>query len=267
MKILLITSNARRHVYLANRLAARYETMVVIETQAIEVGKKKVQEIALGPSVEQHFRNIARSEIDIFGDEKTIIKPAALLPLTLGDINHNDVVKAVKDYAPDIAIVFGSGWIKEELLAYLKSIPTFNLHMGISPYYRGHSTNFWAFYRQQPEYVGGTILEINEELDKGGVICHVRPRIEDDDDYYRFSMRAVLKTIESVFEITQKIINGMMVKSTPLVESTEDHYFNSAMFTEEVAKDFLARHDKLMDYAKTVLAKNSSHLELISMKP
>src|SRR5690606_39404976 len=74
----------------------------------------------------------------------------------------------------DVYVVFGASYIRGPLIDYLVARGAINIHMGVSPYYRGSSCNFWALYDGRPEYVGATIhkLSRSEERRVGkGVGC------------------------------------------------------------------------------------------------
>ena len=50
------------------------------------------------------------------------------------------------------------------MLSYLLRKKALNIHMGISPYYRGTDCNFWAIYDGFPNYVGGTVMKLSKKL-------------------------------------------------------------------------------------------------------
>ena len=56
-----------------------------------------------------------------------------------------------------------------------------NIHLGLSPYYRGAGTNFWPLVNGEPEYCGATIHILDGGVDTGPVIAHVRPEIAAGD--------------------------------------------------------------------------------------
>ena len=83
----------------------------------------------------------------------------------MGDLNH--LKKAdLKDFLEsDIYVVFGSSYIKGFLVDFLIKRKAINIHMGLSPYYRGADCNFWALQDDNPHYVGATIHLLSKGLD------------------------------------------------------------------------------------------------------
>ena len=77
------------------------------------------------------------------------------------------------------------------LVDHLVSNNAVNIHMGLSPYYRGSSCNFWAVYDDNPHSVGATIHRISKGLDSGPILYHCLPVFEDEN-IFEFTMKSVL---------------------------------------------------------------------------
>ena len=99
----------------------------------------------------------------------------------------------------DLFIVFGSSYLKGWLVNFLIDRKAINIHMGISPYYRGSSCNFWALYDNKPSYVGATIHTLSKGLDNGDIIFHCLPKFTDGIDSFEFSMKSVAAAQEELF--------------------------------------------------------------------
>ena len=109
------------------------------------------------------------SEVKIFDNIDFLPNNVYQLSIKNGDLNFltkNQMSEALKS---DIYIVFGASYIKGWLIEFLEKNNAFNIHMGLSPYYRGSSCNFWALYDNNPNYVGATIHMLSKGLDSG--IC------------------------------------------------------------------------------------------------
>ena len=76
----------------------------------------------------------------------------------------------------DLYIVFGSSYIKGRLINFLIKNKAINIHMGISPYYRGSDCNFWSLYDNNFHLVGGTVHLISKGLDSGPILFHTRAK-------------------------------------------------------------------------------------------
>ena len=79
--------------------------------------------------------------------------------------------KDIDDFlTSDIYLTFGCSYIKGWLADFLISKNCLNIHIGVSPFYRGSSCNFWAAFDQKYEYVGGTLHFLSKGLDNGPII-------------------------------------------------------------------------------------------------
>lgn len=109
--------------------------------------------------------------------------------------------------------------------------------MGISPYYVGGSSNFWAMYDRKPQYVGGTIQLYSEEKDRGDIICHVLPESNIYSNHF-LGMYSAYLTINKINEILGKISilkeNTWKQENLKVVRNAIDQDFN-----EEILKNYL----------------------------
>jgi methionyl-tRNA formyltransferase len=67
-----------------------------------------------------------------------------------------------------------------------------NLHLGLSPYYRGSGTNFWPLVNREPECVGATIHLAVRRVDAGAIYAQVRPEVERGDRAHEIGTRAAM---------------------------------------------------------------------------
>ena len=138
----------------------------------------------------------------------------------------------------DLYIVFGSSYIKGELIDFLIRKKTINIHMGVSPYYRGADCNFWALYDNNPHLVGATVHFISKGLDDGPILFHALSKLKNDPFEYTMS------TVKSAFKsIVSKIENEtiLKIKSIPQNKKKEIRYTKSKDFNEEIVKKFFSK--------------------------
>jgi methionyl-tRNA formyltransferase len=92
---------------------------------------------------------------------------------------------------PQAVLVFGTGLLKQPLI---DSFPgrILNIHLGLSPYYRGAGTNFWPLVNGEPEYCGATIHFLDIGVDTGPIIAHVRPDIARGDGPHDIGNRTII---------------------------------------------------------------------------
>jgi methionyl-tRNA formyltransferase len=102
--------------------------------------------------------------------------------------------------APDAIMLYGCGIIRRPLLEVFGD-RTINLHLGLSPYYRGSATNFWPLVNREPECVGATIHLATARVDAGAVLTQVRPLIEPQDGPHDIGAKTILAAANLLPEI------------------------------------------------------------------
>lgn len=86
--------------------------------------------------------------------------------LHTSDLNSDERVKEfLKNEQLNLAITNGCSILSKCTLSNL-ACPTLNLHVGITPRYRG-TGNIWAFYENEPENAGFTVHKVVESVDSG----------------------------------------------------------------------------------------------------
>ena len=85
-----------------------------------------------------------------------------------------------------------------------------NLHLGLSPYYRGTATNFYPLVNEEPEYVGATIHLIDTGIDTGPILRHARPSIVADDKPHTIGCKAILAGIEALLSSLDAWCSGQI---------------------------------------------------------
>ena len=89
------------------------------------------------------------------------------LSIKLGDLNMLDRPTLSDALQSDVYVVFGASYIRDWLIDFLVNIITINIHMGLSPYYRGSS--LWALYDNNAGYVGDN-TPVGQGLDSGDML-------------------------------------------------------------------------------------------------
>lgn len=242
MKITVFTSNHRRHLYLINAMSKISSKLnVIIETSTIFHGARKgfYQKSIVK---KQYFHNVKKAEKKIFKNEKLdISKKVNLKILQHGDLNllnKNDL----KDYLlSDIFIVFGSSFIKGWLLKFLKKKRAINIHMGISPYYKGTDCNFWALKDNKKGYVGATIHLLNNNLDGGPILYHSISEFHPNPFIYTMST-----TKSAIKSLKKYILEKKIFKLKPIRQNYKKNIRHTKKidFTDEIIKQFFKENKK-----------------------
>jgi folate-dependent phosphoribosylglycinamide formyltransferase PurN len=107
------------------------------------------------------------------------------------DLNGAESAAFVAERHADVAFIFGVDLIGEPVRSRLPA-DAVNLHLGLSPWYRGSATLFWPFYNLQPQFAGVTFHQIVAEADAGEIIHQAVPPLRRGDGIHDVSARAVV---------------------------------------------------------------------------
>lgn len=161
------------------------------------------------------------------------------MPLLHGDLGRLDEAALAPMLEADLFVVFGASYIKGGLIEILLDRRAVNIHMGVSPMYRGSSCNFWALYDRRPEYVGGTVHLLTKGLDSGDILFHCLPPAVDTDPF-TLGMLAVRSALEG---LASHIENKTLYAADPVHQdkSAQLRYSRGTDFTDEIAQEYLGR--------------------------
>ena len=248
MKITVFTSNHTRHISLINKLGSIADQLFIIqESRSIFPGLNKSRYYKSN-ILHNYFQNVNRAQEFFFKDKNIFTKKNIfLLPLALGDLSHLNLKDLTKFLKSDLYIVFGSSYIKNDLCDFLINNNAINIHMGISPYYRGTDCNFWALNDKNYHLVGATVHLLSKGLDNGDILYHALPKYFEDP--FLFTMSSVVSAIESLIErIKDKSI--FKFETIKQDKKLEINYTKIKEFNEKVVESFTKSNLKIkkIDY-------------------
>ena len=204
-KILFIGGTHPRHLYYANKIHERYPLAgaVLQDRGSLLPHKQRKGSFKVMGNDDllwiQHFGNRAEAEIKYFGYQEfpdTEVHLISKHGLEFGEV----AIGMVKGINPDIVLIFGCGMIKGELAKALPEL-TINLHLGLSPRYRGAATLFWPFYFLEPQWAGCTFHKIVDEPDAGDILHQCVPELERGDKIHDVACKAVGKATFEMIEL------------------------------------------------------------------
>ena len=244
MKITLFSSNQPRHLSLANKLANFCDELYFVsEVKTLFPGKIS-DHFRRSDVMERYFSNVLRAEKLLFPEINFLRHNVKTLAIKNGDLSLLEEVNLYPALKSDIYIVFGSSFIKGWLADFLIDKAAINVHLGISPYYRGSSCNFWALYDKRPAYVGATLHKLSNGLDDGDIISHCLPCLRNDENIFSFTMRSVSAAHEGLLSLLQDK-NLPNIKTVRQDKTKELRYSKRADFTDNVASEFLDVANKM----------------------
>ena len=242
MKITLFTSNKNRHNYLINLLSeVSKELFVVQECGTILSVPGHYQ---ASPIMKKYFENVINAQYQLFGNSyvNNKEKNIKILPMISGDLNQCSTSLLSDFLKSDVYVVFGSSYIKGELVDFLIKQKAINIHAGVSPYYRGTACNFWALYDDNPHLVGSTIHLLSKGLDSGPMLYHAMSNLKTNP--FEFTMSSIKSAFHSIAE---RIKDNSIFKINPVIQDKikEIRYSKKNEFNEEILKEYFKKEINL----------------------
>ena len=154
---------------------------------------------------ERHFANRDEAEHTYFGDQD--LPQIPILKTSHEELNSKASADFLRQHNPDVVLIFGCGLIKDELYDALP-YDTINLHLGLSPRYRGAATLFWPFYFMEPAYAGTTFHYIVSEADAGDIVHQVVPKLDQSDRIHDVACKAVVRSAEEAINLLEILDSG-----------------------------------------------------------
>ena len=252
MKITLFTSNKNRHNYLINLLSEVSDELYVIQECVTIFPGIVLGHYQVSPIMKKYFENVNNAQSNLFGNSyvNNKKKNIKILPMILGDLNQCPLNLLSDFLKSDVYVVFGSSYIKGELVDFLVKQKAINIHAGVSPYYRGTDCNFWALYDDNPHLVGSTIHLLSKGLDSGPMLYHAMSNFKTDP--FKYTMSSIKSAFHSIAE---RIKDGSIFTIKPVVQNKkkEVRYSKKSEFNEEVVKKYFEKkidlNKKKFDYS------------------
>jgi methionyl-tRNA formyltransferase len=206
MRIVIITGSELRHRFFAKKMHISTKLLHVYFEKKANIHEKLDCTPIQREIIDFHFAQREKKEQDYFGKYNDVNN----LPhsfIDTGKSNDALVCDHICRLQPDVILLFGSSLIRDPLMNLFPN-RIINLHLGLSPYYRGSGTNFWPLYYKEPECVGATIHLATSQVDAGAILYQVRPDFYKDDNIHDLGN----KTIIAAVQIAPKVISEYLSK-------------------------------------------------------
>jgi len=151
----ILTSIETRHRYFVNALAARFDVVAIgyQETGYYPAATASAgMDAATAGIVAHHFDERRRQENIYFSQQafsRQSSSTCAVRDLDPATLNSPETVRFLEDQNVDVVAVYGTNLIKPPLLDRFAG-RMINMHLGLSPYYRGTATNFYPLLNDEP---------------------------------------------------------------------------------------------------------------------
>ena len=239
-RIVILTGSELRHTFMRKFLALSEDVEVV---QSYCEGLEKSLRAIVGGQSEttlrmNHLANREQSEMDFFGlfvDSTPDYSKPIFLPK--GSVNQPPYADAIIESRPDLLIAYSCSIIKEPLLGAFSG-RFLNVHLGLSPYYRGSGTNYWSLVNNEPEFMGTTFMHIDAGIDTGEIIHQIRAHIVWGDTPSQIGNRLIVDTAQAYRNIIRNF--DLLERMPSLPNPDHVRVYKQKDFSEESVRTLYA---------------------------
>lgn len=100
-------------------------------------------------------------------------------------VNNKEIAKMINDRLPELIFVNGTRIISKKIIKSTNA-PLINIHVGITPKYRGVHGGYWALYNNDLANFGTTVHYIDSGVDTGDIIIQKSIKITKKDNFVTY---------------------------------------------------------------------------------
>ena len=216
MSVVLMVGNHSRHAFIANCLHAQGQLkgLVIEKREAFLPSPPKGISESIKTLYVRHFQERDESEVKHFGAAAEFPTDVPVLEVRCEELNGERVRAFVANIQARLLLSYGVHMLSQETLAASSARYRWNLHGGLSPWYRGCITHFWPSYLLEPQMTGFIVHELTDSLDHGPVIHQSGTTLVRGDGLHDLACRAVLLLAEQLPQLIE-LTRGDDIKSIP----------------------------------------------------
>ncbi len=228
-KIILLASDCESSKWLYNAIKKDFNVeMVIIETPLSKkiLFKRRIKKIGLLKVLGQTLfslvivpilKQLSKKQRNLLINKYQLIDTDfdGYCTKKVLSINNNECKELLQKIEPDIVLVNGTRIISKKILDSTKAIFV-NMHVGITPWYRGSHGGYWALYNNDAKNFGTTIHLIDTGVDTGAIIEQAFTVPHKADNFTTYPIVQAAIGINTLTKVLPKIIsnNFQVVQNT-----------------------------------------------------
>jgi len=150
--------------------------------------------------------------------------------INVNSINDDSISQLINQMSPDLIFVNGTRIISKKIIK-TSNAKMINIHVGITPNYRGVHGGYWALYNDDLVNFGTTVHFIDSGIDTGSIIAQATTKISNKDNFV-------------TYPVIQYCL-GLKILSNKITKSNFD---NIELLNSKVSKSKLHYHPTFLQY-------------------
>lgn len=208
-RAIVFSGSHSRHLYVLSRIVDLFDDVLIIlmEREDLIPSPDDNLDPLDRSNFIRHFRDRKEVEIRQYGElaPNMIYGSKSYISVSPDQLNSLDTAKLVSNFDADYCFIFGTNLILDPVLSVLPE-KAINLHLGLSPWYRGSATLFWPFYFLEPQFAGYTFHYVSAKPDAGQILHQGCPKLVAGDGIHDVGARCVIAAAESFKSLCAEFI-------------------------------------------------------------
>lgn len=215
MTTVFMTGSHPRHAAMARAVAAGGTLVGLVVEEREEHIPATPENLApdLARLFRLHFERRSFAEQRFF-ESSSNFPDVPTMRVTRDELNGDGVRGWLKHRSPDLLLSYGVHLLSPEILGLAKRA-AWNIHGGLSPWYRGVATHFWPSYLLQPQYTGMTVHETIASVDAGAIIHQSAAQLIEGDGLHDLACRAVRSLTVDIARLIERFHSNEPIERKP----------------------------------------------------
>ncbi len=222
MKLVLFSGDHPRHLFVNKAVLEFFDEVFIVVMQREKLLPRPPSDLCDHDKqlFKLHFENRHRVETSTYGNLNAheVFNGINSIFIKPNELNSKLVANKVKEFNADFCFIFGVDLILDPVIDVLPK-DKINLHLGLSPWYKGEATLFWPFYHLEPQFCGSTFHQVSRQADAGEIIHQCVPELLSGDNIHDVGARCVVKArndLKKIFThwIRERGFRGVAQKTT-----------------------------------------------------
>ena len=215
-KLIAITGNQLSHKYFINQLNKHFNlSAVFIEHFEYPIPKFKTEDEEKVWNEFFFLRKKTEDSLLHFSSSNSTLNRPMFFNIEKGALNNNETLQSISSFNPTKIIIFGTSLLQAKYLELFQNC-IFNLHVGLSQYYRGSSCNFWPIYDLRPNLIGATIHFVSAGIDDGKIVMQDKIKLNKYDSEFELMIKPILLGTSLMIKTINEDTSSLITAKKPL---------------------------------------------------
>jgi len=230
MKAVFLTGSHPRHAAIARAIndAGHLAGLVIEQREAFVPEPPPGLPAATEALFRLHFERRDEAERRHFGE--ALLPSVPRLDVSRDDLNTAATIAFINALQPDLILSYGVHKLTPETLDGMSAPLKWNIHGGLSPWYRGVTTHFWPSYFLEPQMTGMTVHELTQDIDGGAVVHQSAAALVRGDGVHDLACRAVQSLAKDMAQLLVVVSSDMRA---PVRQATTGRIWRSVDWRPE----------------------------------